>query len=83
MKAYQVSMFNASVVPLSQNTNPPAGCESKEFDDKHDAIEFAKSVRNDWEQVDVCQTQTNKEIVSFHGNEMYEGNNRIRPSEDE
>ena len=83
MKAYQVHMYNAAVVPLSQNANPPAGNETKEFDDKQDAIEFAKSVRKTWDQVDVYQTQTNKVIVSFHSNNMYEGNKRTRLSEDE
>lgn len=83
MKAYKVFMFNAAVVPLSENIDPPAGGEWKEFDDKQDAIEFAKPVRKDWDQVDVRQTKTRKVIVSFHGNDMYAGNKRTRLSEDE
>ena len=83
MKAYEVLMLNENPVSLNQNPDPPEGGDWKEFDDKQEAIEFAKSVRKDWDQVNVRQTQTNNVIVSFHGNNMYEGNKRTRLSEDE
>jgi len=83
MKAYEVLMLNDNPVSLNKNPDPPVGSDWKEFDDKQDAIKFAKSVRKNWGQVDVRQTQNNKVIASIQGNDMYEGNKRTRLSEDE
>ncbi len=70
-------MYDLAHVSLSQNRNPrPA--KIKDFDTEQQAIDFAKSERKNWQRVCVHKTGTAKEIVAFHGDNMYVGNKRTR-----
>lgn len=80
-KAYHVFMYDLALVPLRENPDPrPA--KIKDFDTEKEAIDFAKSERKNWQRVCVHKTVEDKEIVAFHGNDMYVGNKRTRLKED-
>jgi hypothetical protein len=74
-------MYDLALVPLSENPNPrPA--KIKDFDTEQSAIDFAKSERKKWHRVTVHKAGTDREIVAFHGDDMYVGDKRTRLKED-
>lgn len=76
MKKYTVFTFNLAIVPLNKNTKFN-GEKLHYFDQEKKAIEFAKSVRNKWDRVYVYLSEGMKEVVSFHGDNMYTGDERV------
>lgn len=82
MKKYNVFMYDIPLAPLTYDTKyRPA--ETRHFDEENEAVEFAKSERNNWERVTIHQTSDNKQIISFYGNDMYIDSKRTRLKEDE
>ena len=84
MKMYQVIMENSQVVPLIPLSDPPLnGLKIEQFDTEQEAVDFAKSVRNNWENVYIKKTGSDKRIREFNGDDMYIGDKRISLKEDE
>lgn len=82
MKAYHVHMHQDSSIPLDPVSNPPGG-RIEYFDDKEEAIRFAKSVRKKWHQVTLHKTGEKDELVCFKGDYMYVGKQKTKLEESE
>jgi len=81
MKGYRVFMYNMPLAPRSTESDDRENAETKEFDDRDQAIAFAKSVRKKWDCVDVYQTEPQVKIVYAHGNDRYMADKRANLSE--
>ena len=80
---YWVIMENTTPVPLSPQSDPPIGLKMKKFDTEQEAVDFAKSVRNNWVHVYIKNTKTNEQVGEFYGDDMYLGDKRISLKKDE
>ena len=80
---YWVIMENTTPVPLSPRSDPTIGLETKKFDIEQEAVDFAKSVRNNWDHVYIKNTKTNELVREFYGDDMYIGDERINLEKDE
>ena len=65
MKMYCVIMENVIPVPLSPQSDSSAGLKVKEFDTEQEAVDFAKSVRNNCGHVYIKNTKTDEQIGEF------------------
>ena len=83
MKKYWVIMENIKPEPLNPLSDPPFGQERKEFDTEQEAVDFAESIRKNWDHVYIKNTETNKLIREIYGNDMYIGDKRISLKEEE
>lgn len=84
MKMYQVIMENSQVVPLIPLSDPPLnGLKIEQFDTEQEAVDFAKSVRNNWEHVYIRKTRSDKLVREFYGDDMYIGDKKTSLKENE